>query len=227
MAFQSKTDYFGLAGNGLICISDSDGRTASVAEAKDEAGTIVANTVYGEISNPSNSYVVKSTVASTATPIVLGSVHSVDGKSYVLNSVSINTTAGGAPTVEASGEQVETSATATCTYSVPAYSLPVTHHAQTLLSAFALGSGDGCYLQAANYSCTATVTKATKDGDCLAHDVSEGKIEAQLTINQTRSTEPSLSAGNGWVITSPLACDNPDSDYPSWSCTLTKYLAKD
>lgn len=61
---------------------------------------------------------------------------------------------------------------------------------------------------------------------CLAHDVSEGKIECAATITQTGSTTPTVTAGTGWKITSPLACDNPDADYPSYSITLTKYLSR-
>lgn len=226
MAFLTKTDFYSLAGNSLVCVSDSDGATASVAEATDSEGTIVASTVFGETSAPSNSYVVKGTVSSTTTPVVLGKVTTVGGKSFVLGSFSINTSAGSPATVEASGEQVEANATTNCSYTLPAFSLPVTHHAHILFGAFTVG-GTGCHLQSANYTGSVTITKATKEGDCLAHDVSEGKIEAQISINQTGSTEPTLTAGTGWTVTAPLACDNPDADYPSWSATLTYYLAKD
>lgn len=226
MAFLTKTDYFSLAGTTLVCISNSDGATASVAEATDAEGTIVAHTVYGATSAPSNSYVVKGTVSSTTTPVTLGKVTTAGGKSFVLGSFSINTSAGSPATVEASGEEVEASATTNCSYTLPTYSLPVTHHAHILFDAFSI-AGTGCHLQSANYSATVTITKATKEGACLAHDVSEGKIEAQITVNQTGSTEPTLTAGTGWTVTAPLACDNPDADYPTWSATLTHYLAKD
>lgn len=226
MAFLSKTDYFSLAGSTLVCVSNSDGKTASVAEAKDQDGTIIASTVYGQTAAPSNSYVVKGTVTSTTTPIVLGGVTAVDGTSYVLGSFSINTSAGSPATVEASGEQVETSATTNCSYTVPTYSLAATHHAQILFGAFTL-AGTGCYLQSANYTASVAITKATKEGECLAHDVSEGKIEAQITVNQTGTTAPTVTAGSGWTVTAPLACTNPDADYPSWTCTLTCYLEKD
>ena len=226
MAFQSKTDFYSLSGTSLVCVSGSDGATASVAEATDSEGTIVASTVYGETSAPSNSYVVKGTVSSTTTPVNLGKVTTVGGKSYVLGTFSIDTSAGSPATVEASGEQVEANATTNCSYTLPAFSLPVTHHAHILFDAFSL-AGTGCHLQSANYSATAAITKATKEGACLAHDVSEGKIEAQITVNQTGSTEPTLTAGTGWTVTAPLACDNPDADYPSWTATLTYYLTKD
>ena len=87
-------------------------------------------------------------------------------------------------------------------------------------------AGDA-HLTTTNYTFSANITKAEKDGVCLAHDVNEGKIECSLDLIQTGSTAPTLSAGDGWVVTSPLACDNPDADWPTWSATLTKYLAKD
>lgn len=145
MAFLSKTDYFGLAGNGLVCVSQTENKSQNVVEAMDDKGSIVASEAYGETYAPSNSYVVKSTVSETAGGITLGNVTSHDGVSYVLNSFAINTTAGGAASVEASGESVELSATANCTYPIPEFSLPVTHHAHILFDAFSL-SGTGCYL---------------------------------------------------------------------------------
>jgi hypothetical protein len=84
--------------------------------------------------------------------------------------------------------------------------------------------GEGCYLQTANYTASATITKATKDGVCIAHDVVEGRIEATVEIKQTGSASPSITAGSGWKITSPLTCTNPDADYPTYSATLTKYI---
>ena len=44
---------------------------------------------------------------------------------------------------------------------------------------------------------------------------------------QTGSAEPTVEPGDGWYLSSPLACTNPDADYPTWAATLTKYLAKD
>lgn len=232
MAFKTKVDYFGLTGSlaGLACVSNADGKTASVAEAADEAGTIVANTVYGETAAPSSSYVVKAAIAATAGTIGLGtaSASAEIGAPVVLSSVTISTSAGSAPTVEASGEMVETGADqaqAPCIYPLPEFNLGSCHHAQILFSAFTL-AGAGCYLQSANYTASVTVTKAEKDGACLAHDVSGGKIEAAVSILQTGAEAPVLTVGTGWVVTSPLACDNPDAAYPTWTATLTHYLAR-
>ena len=87
--------------------------------------------------------------------------------------------------------------------------------------------GTGCYLQSANYTAGGTISRATKDGETVAFDVVDGKLEVQLTIQQTGSTKPTVTAGSDWTITAPLTCSNPDADYPSWTCTLSRYLTHD
>ena len=142
-----------------------------------------------------------------------------------LNSIEIGTAAGSAPTFSASGEQVEHPSSGYCTYPIPAFTLGRKHHAQVLFGAFTVRGGD-CHLKSANYSCSASVTKAEKEGVCLTHDIVEGRIECSVEILQTGDTAPVIEPGEGWVVTSPLACSNPDSDWPSHSATLTLYLAK-
>lgn len=226
MAFVTKQDYYNLAdSSSLLCVSTNDGATASVAEAHGDNGEIVASTVYAETSAPSCDYILKANWTKAANAIGLGSVSTVSSKKFALASITITTATGAAPTVSASGEQVESTATTGCVFSCPAISLPKTHHAHTLFSAFTL-SGSGCHLTGATYTLSANISKATKDGECVAFDVSDGKITASVTIVQTGTAAPTLSAGTDWEITSPLACSNPDANYPTFTGTLTKYLAK-
>lgn len=74
-------------------------------------------------------------------------------------------------------------------------------------------SGTGVYLTTANYNVSSSLTKATKNGDTIAYDISDGKIEASLTFVSTTGSAPTLSADTGWEITSPLTKSEPDSDY--------------
>ena len=67
----------------------------------------------------------------------------------------------------------------------------------------------------------------TKDGEVLAWDVSEGKIEEQIGVVQTGSTAPTITPAQGWIVTSPLTQSNPDSDFPTYQATIVKYLSKD
>ena len=231
MAFIAKPDYFGLSTaddtkDSLSLKSSSLNKSASVAEATDEKGDVVAEEVFGEQSAPSVTYELKDDL--DLSDILLGAVKTVDGKPYALSSVSFNTAPAGVPEVQCSGEQVETDATTenSTTIELPELSLKKWHDAQILGSAFTLG-GTGCYLNGCNYTARCDVTKATVDGTIVAHDVQNGRIEVQATIVQTGSTAPTVTAGQGWVITSPLTTDNPDEDYPTWTVTLTKYLTSE
>lgn len=226
MAFIAKPDYFGLAtsqSGSLSLKSSSLNKSASVAEATDEKGDVVAEEVFGEQASPSVTYELKADLALSG--IKLGAVTTVDSKPYVLLSIGFNTAPAGVPEVQCSGEMVETGATTanSTTISLPSLTLQKWHDAQILGLAFTL-SGTGCYLNGCNYSAKCDVTKATVDGTIVAHDVQNGRIEVQATIVQTGSTAPTVTAGQDWVVTSPLTTDNPDEDYPTWTCTLTKYL---
>ena len=237
-AFISKQDFFGIADGvadaSLKILSSDDGRTAEVAEATGEDGSIVANNVYGEKLAPSCEYAMDGNIVADDGEIKLGAVTEITEGTvtrYIcLGSFEIGTSAGSAPTFSASGEEV--SANGSCTYSIPAFTLSKKHHAQILFGAFtynktATNQATGVHLKSANYSCSCSITKGEKEGVCLTYDVVEGKIECTVEFVQTGSTKPVITNGTGWEITSPLACSNPDADWPSWSATLTYYLAKD
>ena len=231
-AFITKKDYFDLTSSSLSCITSNDGKSAEVAEATSEDGTIVAYNVFGEKIAPSNEYQMAGNLSCADGDIKLGNVSTVDGMKICLGSFSIGTSAGSAPTINASGEQVETNATAYCMYSLPEFSLSKKHHAQILFDAFSYnkesgGNSTGVHLQSASYEATCSITKGEKDGECLTHDVVQAKIECAVEFMQTGLTPPEITAGEGWVVTAPLACSNPDSNWPTWSATLTKYLVKD
>ena len=226
MAFISKPDYFGLAtsiSGSLTLKASSLNKTASVAEAKDDKGDVVAEEVFGEVSAPSVTYELKADL--DLDDITLGAITTVDGTPYVLSSVSFNTAPATVPEIQCSGEQVETGATTanSTTIELPEVTLAKWHDAQILGSAFTLG-GTGCYLNGCNYTVRCDVTKATVNGVIVAHDVQNGRIEVAVTIVQSSSTAPTVTAAAGWVVTAPLTTDNPDEDYPSWTCTVTKYL---
>ena len=228
MAFLNKSDYFkfSVTLSSLVPTSNSDGKSASVAEATDETGAFIANEVFGTEYKPTVNYVVRSNVNAQSGDITLGETLSTDIGNVCLNNVQITTQAGSAPAVKASGESVEAGDNPVQSgFDIPAFRLGVLHHAQTLFSAFTL-SGAGCYLQSANYTFSATLTKATKDGVCVAHDVSEGRIDCEVSIIQTGNDAPTLTTGSGWEIVSPLACENPDADSPTWSGSLTYYLTR-
>ena len=230
MAFATKTDPFGIVGEaGLLeCTAVTDNKSSSVAEAHDAKGTLIAHEVYGEQIAPSADYKVKK--SGSIEGVKLGNVTTYDSKRVALSHIHIHTGAGEEMTLTASGEQVEDSTDGTCPakYSVPSIPGSVCHHAQALFNAFAVG-GTGCHLQTADYDFACTVGKATKDGVPIAHGVYEAYGEAQVTIIQAGSADPTLTVpqNSNWFISSPLTKTNPDADYPTWSATLRLHLAMD
>lgn len=228
MSFQAHTDYYGLstASNSAFVITDSaENKTAQTANGRDEKGDIVAYEVFGEQMAPTCSYVLKADASLSS--LVIGAPITVGSDKITITNVSISTSAGSPPKIDVSGEQIPADTThSDCKYTIPTATLIMCHHAQTLWSAFTL-SGSGCYLTDANYTASGTLTKATKDGDTVAFDLSDGQLTATVTIQQTSTTEPTLSAGTGWVITSPLTASRADSSLKTWTATLSKYLTHD
>ena len=224
MAFIAKPDYFGLGSNAALTLkSSTENNGASVAEAQNEVGDVIAQEVFGEQASPSVTYELKADLALSG--VKLGSITTIDGKAYALTGFTCNTAPATVPEIQCSGEQVEDGATTanSTTIALPALTLKKWHDAQILGEAFTLG-GQGCYLNGCNYSVSADLTKANVDGLCVAHDIQNGRIEVQVTIVQSGNVHPTLTAGQGWVITSPLSTDNPDEDYPTWTATLVKTL---
>jgi hypothetical protein len=226
MAFLTKVDPFGISSSTLAVKSTSDGNSGSVAEATDENGTIVAQESYGNRMSPSAEYALKKETAFDE--IVLGGVSTYKTKRVVLTQLTINTSAGGEPTISASGEEIEASSDGTCpaTYTIPEFTLGVCHHAKILFSAFSL-SGTGCYLNSANYTAQCENGTAMIEGAVVAHGVYGAYLEATAEIISTSGTVPTVTPGTGWVVSSPLAETNPDADYPTYSITLRKPIALD
>lgn len=231
MSFQTKTDPFSLTGTGkfLALVAITDGKSASVAEAKNENGDVVATTVHSVVYSPTYEYKVAGSGSVTIPKFgEAKSATMADGTSVKLITTGwqLNTSAGGETTFSISAESVPSALTAICPYQIDCGTVAVgpCQHAKLLFSCATL-SGTGCHLQSANYAGSCTLGRATKDGDTVAVGVTDGRITASLTIIQTGSTAPTVTAGSGWEITSPLTCTNPDADYPTWTVTLTKYLA--
>ena len=193
MAFIAKPDYFGLAtsqSGSLSLKSSSLNKSASVAEATDEKGDVVAEEVFGEQASPSVTYELKADLALSG--IKLGAVTTVDSKPYVLLSIGFNTAPAGVPEVQCSGEMVETGATTanSTTISLPSLTLQKWHDAQILGLAFTL-SGTGCYLNGCNYSAKCDVTKATVDGTIVA----QFRCHIDFNLRQSESTD----GGKTWT----------------------------
>lgn len=181
MSLQAKPDYFGLSSGGSLVVTQSnENKSSGLAIGHDDKGDIVAYEPFGEKISPNCTYVLKENY--TLGSLVCGQPITYNNKKLVYGSVTINTAAGSPPTIDITGEEVPSDFShSDCKYNIPAETLKMCHHAQILWSAFTI-SGDGNYLQSANYTAGGELSTATKDGNIVAYDVTDGKLEVQITI---------------------------------------------
>ena len=128
----------------------------------------------------------------------------------------------------ASGSQVEANIVeGSCKATLPNITIGGLHHAQTF-GAFQL-SGAGAHLTQSTYSAQCDISTAEKDGVILAHDIVGGTVTINGTIQVSNPSYPVpvLSVASGWTVTSPVSETNPDSNFPTYTFTITKYLTAD
>ena len=218
--WSNAVDYVGLADTALVLVSSTENRTSKTAEATDARGDIIARTVFGEGATPSCDYTLANDLSKA---ISLGTVTTVGTDKVVLKSISIKTSAGKAPEISANGETIQAAGTVSSTISLGTVAASTRHKAQIIGAAFTL-AGTGCDLNDCTYTAECNLTKATKDGDCIAHDVSGGKVTVTATIVQSGSTKPTITAGEGYDMTAPVSVSAPDESYETVTVTLTKSL---
>ena len=231
MAFREKIDYCGLSKNtngALKVLSTEESKATQEATAMGENGDIVATEVFGETESPTCEYAVAQEWTGN---IVLGSINEVlgdDGNNhyYCLTEVSLGSSAGGYPTLSAKCEGVPDNRKS-CTYTIQNVKLLPKCHSQILLDGFTY-SGEGVHLTECTATISANFNDSTKDGNRLAWDVTEGQITMSCTFVSTKGNKPVVNLKDDtWIMSSPLTCSNPDSDFPTYSCEVHHYLTKD
>ncbi len=227
MSFPVITDPYGLADGTTIAITGyNENKSASLLEKTGQCGAIAFSMVYGETSAPSCDGKVITDFSWTEGQHSFGDVTESDSKKFGLEQFVIKTAAGAEPTLSWSGKQLHATAATKNKFKIPAFSLSGDYCAQILFSAFTITEAAGIFLAAADYTCKANLGPKTKDGDIIGFDVTEGKIEAALTITSTDGSLPVLTAGTGWIIQQPLTKARTDSDVAEYTCTLSLALAK-
>lgn len=228
MAFVTKKNYSGLGISGKLVVSGEtmEASTSDVV-APDDCGDVAAFTTVDGGKTPSNTFDIKADVPFTgANAIALGSVTEVDDESFMLTGVTFGTSAGAAPSFSASTTDVESGAATGVVYKLPEFTLPKTHKAAMLFGEATL-TGSGCNLTSTQYAAS---IQPGVDRDELgvpyASSPSGGVLTVNITINQTSTTEPSISAATGWHVSSPLRRGNDKSVYPVWTVSLTRYLER-
>jgi len=218
--FSAPVEYFGQSLSTVIGLkSSTENRDYAVKQtATNERGDIVARDLAGERISPSAVYNV---IAAGDLSLVLGSVNTVGTDVVVLLGCDISTSAASAPEVTLSGESIQADGTPSSTVTLPAIALSPRHKAQILAGAFTL-AGAGCNLTSCSLSARANITRATKSGDTVAHDVSGAEIVVSGTVQQTGETKPTIAAVDGWELTTPKSKANPDEGYIEWTFECSK-----
>ena len=128
----------------------------------------------------------------------------------------------------ASGSQVEDDIVlSSCTATLPGITVSGLHHAQTF-GAFTY-TGTGAHLTQSTWSAQCDISPAEKDGTMLAHDIVGGTVTVNGTIQVSDPSYPVpvVTPASGWTFTAPLTETNPDSNFPTYTFTITKYLSAD
>lgn len=233
MAFAVKIDYCALVAksDGALSIRD-DAENASSEKYQPTGGdgAYADLEVYGDDAAPSNSYALAADLELDEGDLQGGKVNTVDGKKYMLESVNWSTTGGSAPTISATSQLVESSATDGCLFDFPALDLKARHHAQDAFGILNL-TGAGCQFTTIGGSMGCKIDKNKNAGVILTSDPIQGVATCTGTILQTGSTPPTLALKQeattaGWVITRKPTCTNPESAKKSYTFTVERNLTK-
>lgn len=218
--FNTATDIFNM-GAAWKVKSNTMNPSNSVAEAPDSIGDITHRDAYGERIAPSAEYVLVADVTSLP---ALGTVVTIDGKKVAINSISVKTAKGEAPTATVTGTQVEDSAATKRTYSCGTIKLSARHRAQDAVGY--LGASAPSTLIDSTFNFTCDVTLADPKGVIEASDCSNGKVEAQynhVSGDGTAITAPTVT-GSAKVVSAPAAKGTPENDYITTGYSITDSL---
>lgn len=256
MSFIPKQDWFNLTGSGgcsALKLSDSSfSGSMQLATASDEWGDIANKEAYGLNYTVSNSYKLCASMGSGDTiDITLGGAGivqtfengSINGHSVktVMTSFSIGTSAGGEPTISASGEMTEDTDEEVfaddncypCEYEVKIGALNPKRHAQLIdiNQAVPCAITNG-YLVGANYDINCSLAKSTVNGVPVAADVTGGVVTCNITINaklengEYLAPSVTLTPNSVWKMTTPLSMTDGDASFKTYTAGFTMYLKK-
>lgn len=232
MALKTKVDYYGLSASGWEVSDTSENRAAGyIAEAQGPDGFLVAIDTNGEVVAPEVNYV--ATDDATLASVVLGSVKTILNKKVALGGITINTSAGAAPTMTATGSQIEDNGTAHCTCTLGGVSVSPLYHAQDF-GLFTVSNGQ---LTQSTLTITGNIATTLIDGVIKSSDLVGGSIEVAGTVigvtDAGAIATPSITldtpSGNvlSGVMTQPLSETNPNGEFPQYSFTAKWSLKAD
>lgn len=239
MSWETKQDYCGLAEEGALDVKSANpNTTGQYLEKHGRLGSYKATKAFGVRSAPSNAYTVAG-VARIAGKN-LGEVNETDGRKFALEKISWSTGADQEPTVEANSQEVAPNAETRNTFEIPEFEISPDQIAQIpafkfagsvqAVPAFSIPTVNdknaGVELTKCDGEISCKVGTNDKNGLPLAHDVTNGHIVLNLTFGQYGEATPEITLADGWKMSAPLNSEDPDSDMPTWTCSLSRPLEK-
>lgn len=218
--FSAATDIFSL-GTDWGVRSSSEGKSGSTAECPDSLGDITHRDEYAERIAPSAEYVLEADVDELPD---LGTIVTVGTKKVAINSITVRTSRGAAPSATVSGMQVNDGATAGRTYSCGTLAISARHRAQDILGL--LGTTTPTTLTDATVTFSCDISLADPKGVIEKFDVGNGRYVAQFTHtcgNGTVPDAPSVS-GTAQVVSAPVTKESPENDYVTATYSVTGSL---
>lgn len=218
--FNAATDIFSMGADWGVR-SANENRSGSTAECPNSLGDITHRDQYADRVAPSAEYVLEADVDELPD---LGTVVTIGNNKVAINSITVKTSKGAAPTASVSGVQVSSDATTKRTYSCGEIALSARHRAQDILGL--LGSSTPTTLTEATFTFTCDITLADPKGSIANFDVSNGKVVASYTHTTgdgTTVSAPSVT-GNTKVVSAPVSKDSPENDYTTTTYAVTDTL---
>lgn len=218
--FNAATDIFSMGADWGVR-SANENRSGSTAECPNSLGDITHRDQYADRVAPSAEYVLEADVDELPD---LGTVVTIGNNKVAINSITVKTAKGAAPTASVSGVQVSSDATTKRTYSCGTIDLTARHRAQDILGL--LGSSTPTTLTEATFTFSCDITLADPKGSIANFDVSNGKVVASYTHTTgdgTTVSAPSVT-GNTKVVSAPVSKDSPENDYTTTTYAVTDTL---
>lgn len=218
--FNAATDIFSMGAEWGVR-SANENRSGSTAECPNSLGDITHRDQYADRVAPSAEYVLEDGVDKLPD---LGTVVTIGNNKVAINSITVKTSKGAAPTASVSGVQVSSDATTKRTYACGTINLTARHRAQDILGL--LGSTTPTTLTEATFTFSCDITLADPKGSIANFDVSNGKVVASYTHTTgdgSAVSAPSVT-GNAKVVSSPVSKDSPENDYTTTTYAVTDSL---
>lgn len=217
--FNAATDIFSL-GDAFAVKGANLNKSCSTAECKNYLGDVTHRDQHSERIAPTAEYELLEEITEID---FLGKVIEIGGKTVAIESVSVNTAVGSAPTISVTGKQIEDGGTAKRTYECPAVKVTPRHRAQDITGD--LGETTPATLTSASFTFSVDITTAENKGEISASDCSNGRYEASYTHTVGDGSEVTAPAVSGSkVVSAPVSKNMPENGYVEYTYAINGTL---